>query len=426
MGSTQVSHHHDPSSQSCDTGQTLLSIDETLKQLREHASLIANTNKTITLPLDKALGSILATDLSSSIQVPPLDNSAMDGYAVNSSDLSDADENQLEVSQRIPAGSIGESLKQGTAARIFTGAPIPEGADAVVMQEVCQRDGNIVKITGSISSGNNIRKAGEDIDQGAVILTAGTKLRPQDIGLAASVGISQIPVFKPLKVAIFSTGDELREPSESLAAGQIYNSNRYTLTGLLQSLGCSIIDLGVIEDTLEATQKALQKAAMQADLVITSGGVSVGEEDHIRKAIETLGKLELWRVNIKPGKPLTFGHIKNEQGNTAFLGLPGNPVSVFTTFCIFARPFILKAQGCRNTEANHYQLPASFTWGKAGSRNEYLRARALNGKIELYPHQGSGVLSSTSWANGFVFIPANTVINKGEMVHFIPFSELGI
>ena len=426
MGSTQV-NHHDPSSQSCDTRQTLLSIDETLKQLREHALLIANTNKTITLPLNKALGSILATDLSSSIQVPPLDNSAMDGYAVNSSDLSDADENQLEVSQRIPAGSIGESLKKGTAARIFTGAPIPEGADAVVMQEACQRDSNIVKITGSLPSGNNIRKAGEDIDQGAVILTAGTKLRPQDIGLAASVGISQIPVFKPLKVAIFSTGDELREPSESLAAGQIYNSNRYTLTGLLQSLGCTIIDLGIIEDSLDATQSALQKAAIQADLVMTSGGVSVGEEDHIRKAIETLGKLELWRVNIKPGKPLAFGHIKTEQGNnTAFLGLPGNPVSVFTTFCIFARPFILQAQGCRNTEANHYQLPANFTWKKAGSRNEYLRASVEKGQAELYPHQGSGVLSSTTWANGFVFIPANTLVNKGEAVRFIPFSELGL
>jgi molybdopterin molybdotransferase len=420
------SSNDNPSSQSCDTGQTLLSIDETLKQLLERALLIAKSAKTSTLPLNQALGSILATDLRSNIQVPPLDNSAMDGYAVNTSDLSDAHETQFEVSQRIPAGSIGKTLKQGTAARIFTGAPIPEGANAVVMQEVCQRDGDIVTITGSLSSGKNIRKAGEDIDQEDIVLTAGTKLRPQDIGLAASVGISQIPVFEPLKVAIFSTGDELREPGETLEAGQIYNSNRYTLTGLLQSLDCTIIDLGIIEDTLEATKNALQKAAEQADLVMTSGGVSVGEEDHIRKAVETLGKLELWRVNIKPGKPLAFGHLKTAQGNTAFLGLPGNPVSVFTTFCVFAHPFILQAQGCSKTEANYFQVVANFTWKKAGSRNEYLRARVEKGQVELYPHQGSGVLSSTTWANGFVFIPADRTIKKGESVRFIAFSELGI
>jgi molybdopterin molybdotransferase len=198
------------------------------------------------------------------------------------------------------------------------------------------------------------------------------------------------------------------------------------LTGLLQSLGCNIIDLGIIEDTLEATKNAFQKAAEQADLVITSGGVSVGEEDHIRTAVEALGKLEMWRVNIKPGKPLAFGTIKTTQGTTPFLGMPGNPVSVFATFCIFARPFILQAQGCNNTEANHFQLPANFTWGKAGSRNEYLRARFENGQVEIYPHQGSGVLSSATWANGFVFIPKNTVIKKGETVRFIAFSELGI
>ncbi len=426
MPISNTSTNDNPSKQNCDAGQTLLSIDETLKQLLEHASLIASSAKTITLPLNQALGSILATDLSSSIKVPPLDNSAMDGYAVNSNDLSDVHETQLEVSQRIPAGSIGGTLKKGTAARIFTGAPIPEGADAVVMQEVCQRDGDTVKITGSISSGNNIRKAGEDIDKGEIILTVGTKLRPQDIGLSASVGISQIPVFNKLKVAIFSTGDELQEPNEVLKTGKIYNSNRYTLTGLLQSLGCTIIDLGIIEDSLDATQNALQQAAEQADLVMTSGGVSVGEEDHIRKAIETLGKLELWRVNIKPGKPLAFGSIKTAQGsNTAFLGLPGNPVSVFTTFCIFARPFILQAQGCSNTSTNYFQLPANFTWKKAGSRNEYLRAKVEKGQVELYPHQGSGVLSSTTWANGFVFIPAETLVNKGETVRFIPFSELG-
>lgn len=411
---------------SCDTGQTLLSLDETLSQLLEHAAQIAQTAETTTLPLNQALGKVLAQDLRSSIQVPPLDNSAMDGYAFNSDDLTNTQQTTLQVSQRIPAGSIGTPLKKGTAARIFTGAPIPEGADTVVMQEVCQRNGDSITITDSFSPGENIRKAGEDIKKGEVILTAGTKIRPQELGLAASVGISQIPVFAPLKVAIFSTGNELREPDETLKAGQIYNSNRYTLTGLLQTLDCTIIDLGIIEDTLDATKLALQEAVEQADLVMTSGGVSVGEEDHIRVAVEALGTLELWRVNIKPGKPLAFGSIKTTNGNTAFLGMPGNPVSVFTTFCIFARPFILQAQGSKHTAANVYQLPANFTVNKAGTRNEYLRARIEKGQIELYPHQGSGVLSSTTWASGFVFIAANSTVAEGDKVQFIPFSELGL
>ncbi len=417
---------NNPTDQNCDIGQTLLSIDETLKQLLEQAERIAKSAKITALPLNKALGRVLATDLSSNIQVPPFDNSAMDGYAVNSSDLLDAHENSLEVSQRIPAGSIGKPLIKGTAARVFTGAPIPVGADVVVMQEVCQRDNDTVKIMGSLTAGNNIRKAGEDINQGDIILQAGTKVRPQELGLAASVGISKIPVYEPLKVAIFSTGDELREPDEPLESGEIYNSNRYTITGLLQSLGCTIIDLGIIEDSLKATKSALQKAAEQADLVITSGGVSVGEEDHIRVAVEALGQLELWRVNIKPGKPLAFGNIKTAQGDTVFLGMPGNPVSVFATFCIFARPFILKAQGCNNTEATEFQLPANFTRSKAGSRNEYLRGRIENGQIELYPQQGSGVLSSTTWANGLVFIPFDTTVTQGDNVAFIPFSEFGL
>ena len=412
---------------SCDAGQTLLSIDDTLKQLLERASQIAQSAETTILPLNKALGHILARDLISSIQVPPLDNSAMDGYAFNSDTLINSQNTTLQISQRIPAGSIGSRLKKGTAARIFTGAPIPEGADTVVMQEICQRDGDSITITDSFSKGGNIRKAGEDIEKGEVILTAGTKLRPQELGLAASVGISQIPVFEPLKVAIFSTGDELSDPDDkTLKDGQIYNSNRYTLTGLLQTLGCTIIDLGIVEDTLEATKHALQKSAEQADLVMTSGGVSVGEEDHIRVAVEALGKLELWRINIKPGKPLAFGSINTATGDTAFLGMPGNPVSVFATFCIFARPFILQAQGCSHTEANAYQLPANFTLNKAGSRDEYLRARVEKGQVELYPHQGSGVLSSTTWANGFVFIASNTTVQKGETVRFIPFSELGL
>jgi len=411
----------------CDSGQKLMTIDDALSLLLSHAQPITETEK---LPLDQAHGRILSEDLTSSIQVPPHDNSAMDGYAVHSSDLANNKEVLLPVSQRIPAGTMGTPLKAGTAARIFTGAPIPPCADAVVMQEVCtvinNEKGEVVKssvkITGPIPAGKNIRKSGEDIDIGATILKAGTKLKPQDIGLAASVGIGEINVYKRLKVGVFFTGNELREPAETLEAGQIYNSNRHTMRGLLQNLNCEVIDLGTVEDTLEATKNAMLKAAEQADIIMTSGGVSVGEEDYIRIALEEIGQLDLWRINIKPGKPLAFGSIQS----TPFLGMPGNPVSVFATFCIFARPFILQKQGASNTKANSFMVPANFTWAKAGKRHEYLRARTENGKIELFPHQGSGVLTSTSWANGLALIPADTTVKPDDMVEFTPFSELSI
>ena len=412
----------------CDTGNELMPIEDALALLLNSAKPVTATE---ILPLEQAQGRILAEDLSSNIQVPPHDNSAMDGYAVHSADLAGDKEVLLPVSQRIPAGTMGTALQKGTAARIFTGAPIPPDADAVIMQEVCtainnEKEGEIVKsgvkITGPIPLGKNIRKAGEDIDIGTTILKTGIKLKPQDIGLAASVGIGEISVFKRLKVGVFFTGDELREPGEPLEPGQIYNSNRHTMRGLLHNLNCEVIDLGTVEDTLEATKSAMLKAARQADLVMTSGGVSVGEEDYIRIALEELGKLDMWRINIKPGKPLAFGNIDGKP----FLGMPGNPVSVFATFCIFARPFILKKQGASSTQANCFKVPANFTWAKAGRRHEYVRARAVNGKIELFPHQGSGVLTSTSWANGLAFIPADTTVKPDNMIEFTPFSELGI
>ncbi len=410
----------------CDANQALIPIDEALTLLLDKATVTA---KTEILPLNKALGRILAQDLSSAIMVPPSDNSAMDGYAIRTADLSADTQTLLPVSQRIPAGMMGTALKPGTAARIFTGAPIPPGADAVVMQEVCtlierENDQTHVQINASVLPGQNIRKAGEDINTGDTILHSGTTLKPQDIGLAASVGIANIKVYKRLRVGIFFTGDELREPGETLGPGQIYNSNRYTLRGMLEKLGCEIVDLGIVEDTLQATKAALTEAASKTDMVMSSGGVSVGEEDYVRIALEQLGQLDLWRINVKPGKPLAFGQITTANGNIPFLGMPGNPVSVFATFCIFARPFILHKQGASETRANSFMVPADFTWHKPGKRHEYVRTRIEHGKLKLFPHQGSGVLTSTSWANGLALIPANSTVNKGDPLTFIPFSEL--
>jgi len=415
---------------SCDARQTLMPLDKALAELEARAIPIKNI---VQVSLKESLGRVLAQDLVSTIHVPPADNSAMDGYAIRATDLSIENENKFAVSQRICAGESGEKLSPNTAARIFTGAPIPEGADSVVMQENCEynQETDKVIIKELVKSGSNVRQAGEDILSGATILMAGQKLRAQDIGLAASVGVAELSVKQRLKVAVFFTGDELCDPGETLKAGQIYNSNRYTLTGVLNSLGCDVIDLGNVEDTLESTVKAMQSAAEQADLVMTSGGVSVGEEDHVRKALEQIGQLDMWRVNIKPGKPFAFGQINTQEKTIPFIGLPGNPVSVFATFCIFARPYILKTQGVADTHANSFMAPSGFELDGKESRNEYLRVRLeINetgqSALSLYPNQSSGVLTSASWANGFAFIPANTRVEQGDMVEFTPFSEFSI
>jgi len=415
---------------SCDARQTLMPLDKALAELEARAIPIKNI---VQVSLKESLGRVLAQDLVSTIHVPPADNSAMDGYAIRATDLSIENENKFVVSQRICAGESGEKLSPNTAARIFTGAPIPEGADSVVMQENCEynQETDKVIIKELVKSGSNVRQAGEDILSGATILMAGQKLRAQDIGLAASVGVAELSVKQRLKVAVFFTGDELCDPGETLKAGQIYNSNRYTLTGVLNSLGCDVIDLGNVEDTLESTVKAMQSAAEQADLVMTSGGVSVGEEDHVRKALEQIGQLDMWRVNIKPGKPFAFGQINTQEKTIPFIGLPGNPVSVFATFCIFARPYILKTQGVADTHANSFMAPSGFELDGKESRNEYLRVRLeINetgqSALSLYPNQSSGVLTSASWANGFAFIPANTRVEQGDMVEFTPFSEFSI
>ncbi len=373
-----------------------------------------------TVSVTDALGRVLAAPQTSALTVPPLDNSAMDGYAVRVADVAVAGV-RLPVSQRIQAGAVGTPLQAGTAARIFTGAPVPSGADAVLMQEYCGLEGDEVVIHAQPHPGENIRRAGEDIQAGAQILAAGTRIGAAEMGLAASVGLAELPVYKKLKVACFFTGDELVTPGAPLAPGQIYNSNRYTLTGLVNALGCELIDLGIVPDTLEATESALLRAASLADVIVTSGGVSVGEADYVKAAVEKLGRVEMWKVAMKPGKPLVYGRVKKAD----FIGLPGNPVSAFVTFCLFVRPFLLKRMGAANVLYRAFAVQADFTWKKPGARREFLRAQLqANGKLALFPNQSSGVLTSCAWADGLVDLEIGQTIQPGDWVRFIPFSEL--
>jgi len=349
----------------------------------------------------------------------------MDGYAVYAADCVSGHA-RLPVTQRIPAGSLPGPLARGSAARIFTGAAIPEGADAVVMQEQCAPEGDAVLIRHQPVPGEWVRRVGEDIRAGDEILAAGSKLRPQDIGLAASVGIASLPLLRKLKVAVFFTGDELVMPGEPLPPGRIYNSNRYTLNGLLKSFGCSVSDYGIVPDDLVATRKVLREAAAGNDLIITSGGVSVGEEDHVKPAVEAEGRLAMWKIAVKPGKPLAFGEVRASGGRAAhFIGLPGNPVSSFVTFLIFVRPFLLRCQGVARTVPAQYALRADFDWTKPDARREFLRARLnANGGLDLYPNQSSAVLTSTVWGDGLIDNPPRQAIKRGDMVKFVPFPEL--
>jgi molybdopterin molybdotransferase len=376
-----------------------------------------------------ANGRVLAADQVSGLNVPAADNTQMDGYAVRALDCAGGAAT-LRIAQRIPAGTVGRPLEAGTAARIFTGALIPQGADAVVMQEQCeaQPGSDQVTVRHAPQPGEWIRRAGEDIVAGSVILPAGTRLRGQELGLAASVGLARLPVRRRVRVAVFFTGDELAMPGDALKPGAIYNSNRFTLRGLLENLGCDIADYGIVPDSLQATRDTLRAAAAQHDLIITSGGVSVGEEDHIKPAVEAEGRLDMWQIAVKPGKPLAFGEVRRDGGNGSafFLGLPGNPVSSFITFLLFVRPFLLRLQGVTGpVEPRAIPLRADFDWTRPDRRNEFLRARINDaGGLDLFPNQGSGVLTSTVWADGLIDNPPGQAIAKGDVVRFIPFAAL--
>ncbi len=407
----------------------MLSYEEALDHLLAAAEPVAETKL---LPLSVARGRILAEAVASTVTVPPLDNSAMDGYAVRCADIPQAGV-ALPVSQRIPAGSIGHALAAGTAARIFTGAPIPAGTDAVVMQEHCTigehgAEGKVI-INQVPRSGQNIRRAGEDITAGAAVLHAGTRLGAAEIGLAASIGIAQLPVRRHLRVALLSTGDELTEPGNPLPPGGIYNSNRHFLRAMFEQMGCTVTDAGHVPDTFDATRAALRAAAEAHDLIVTSGGVSVGEEDHVKPAVEAEGALSLWKIAIKPGKPLAFGHVRKvgagETAQTAFIGLPGNPVSCFVTFLLFLRPYVLKRMGMATTLPLARQLVSASDWTKPEDRRSFLRARiTADGRVELYPNQSSGVLTSCAWADGLVDVDANRSFKAGDTVRYLAFADL--
>ncbi len=406
----------------------LTPLDDALAELLAQAVPVLGVETVDSFDAD---GRVLRQDATSPLQVPPADNSAMDGYAVRVADLAAAADAELPVVQRIPAGSAAQPLAAGTAARIFTGAPVPAGADAIVMQEDCEplADGQRVRIKALPTPGQWIRRAGEDIALGAQVLSAGTRLGPASLGLAASIGLARLTVSQRPRVALFSTGDELVMPGEvapeRMPPGAIYNSNRFFLRAMLRRLGCEVTDLGIVPDRREATLDALRSAAASHDLILTSGGVSVGEEDHIKPAVEALGELRLWQIAIKPGKPFAYGRIHHAGGAAHFMGLPGNPVSSFVTFSLLVRPFVLALQGASDLAPRAMVATAAFDWPRADRRREFLRVRwNAEGALERFGNQSSGVLTSTAWGDGVVDNPAGQTIARGDTVRFISFADL--
>jgi molybdopterin molybdotransferase len=381
------------------------------------ATLLKSTNNNQIIEIiniGEILGRVLAQDIKSTVNIPPYDNSAMDGFALKHT----LGQGEFDISQRIPAGVAPKPLKKNTVARIFTGAVIPENADCVVIQEECLIEGDSVDILAKMDKGQNIRKQGEDVKIGEIVLKKGQIIRPQDMGLIASVGLNKIEVFSEITIAFFSTGNELIEPGNELSIGQIYNSNRYTLLGLLKNMPVNFLDLGIVPDDLQSTKDILQRASNEADIIISTGGVSVGEEDYVKTALESLGELTMYKVKMKPGKPFTFGKINKAY----FLGLPGNPVSAFVIFNLFARSFIAKCIGL-NYQLKIQKVVADFDWHKKGMRREYARAKIINNKAEIYHSQSSGVLSSTVWAEGLVVIMEGTTVKKGDELDFISFNQ---
>ncbi|MGE5504623.1 MAG: gephyrin-like molybdotransferase Glp [Actinomycetota bacterium] len=397
----------------------LLSVDEALALLEPRLAPAVGTE---TVPLALALGRILAEDVVSGVDVPPHDNAAMDGWAFRHADLGAS---PLPVSGRVAAGHpLAGPLPAGTAVRIFTGAPMPQGADTVAMQEDCRAEGDAVALPATLAKGSHVRQAGEDVARGAAVLARGTRLRPQELGLAAAVGRTEVLAYRPLKVAVFSTGDEIREPGTELPPGCIFDTNRTTAAGLLRALGAQVTDLGILPDRLDAIRAALAEAAAGHDLMITSGGVSEGEEDHVKAAVEGDGSLHFWRLAIKPGKPVALGEVRG----TPFIGLPGNPVAVMVTFVLLARPVVLRLMGATTTALRRYPVQAAFAFRHKPGRREFPRARVMvqDGRLvaEKFPTDGSGVLSSMVWADGLIDVPeAKGDVAAGDAVDFIPFAE---
>ncbi|WP_373187569.1 gephyrin-like molybdotransferase Glp [Halopseudomonas sp.] len=399
---------------------SLMAVSEALHRVLASASAEPLPD-TETLRLEHAIGRVLAKPLRSLHNVPPWDNSAMDGYALHADDIARAVATGLPISQRITAGMAPPPLERGSCARIFTGAPVPAGADTIEMQEnVSVDEQGKAHFANTLKPGQNIRPQGQDIRAGSILLEPGIRLRPQDMGLIASVGMDTVEVIKPLRIAVLSTGDELVEPGQPLGAGQIFNSNRYTLIGCLQRLGQQVIDAGILEDDPDATRKRLQSLAGRADVIITSGGVSVGEADFLGQTLRDHGELAMWKLAIKPGKPFTLARF----AGTPVLGLPGNPAAVLVTFLLLVRPYLLRRLGVHDVDPIQLEVPAGFEWQRAGNRDEYLRARLEQGRVVLAGNQSSGVLSSASQASGLVCIAAGKTVALGDTLPFLPFEGL--
>ncbi|WP_448682692.1 molybdopterin molybdotransferase MoeA [Pseudomonas nicosulfuronedens] len=404
------------------SGSGLRPVDEAIAALMEFVPLAPPTAR---VDLENALGRVLAEDIQSPIDLPLWDNSAMDGYALRSADMGPSGA-RLKLAGYIAAGDAAQvELHPGQAMRIFTGAPLPPGADSVIAQEDCEVDGDWLQVP-VVAHGSHVRRRGEELCKGDALLQAGQKLRAQDLGLLASVGLDRVSVYRPLRVCLLSSGDELREPGEPLAPGQIYNANRFSVGALLRGWGIEVHDYGVLADTLAASRDALSLAASEWDVLITSGGVSVGDRDYLKQAIRELGELHLWKLKMQPGKPLAFGSISGKP----WIGLPGNPAAALVTALVVARPFLWRAQGRSAVETLPVSLPAGFDWPTANSRRQYLRARLeLDGngvaRICLHPQQGSAMLRAASWADGLAVVEAGRTLHAGEPLPFLSFSELG-
>lgn len=399
----------------------LLNFEDARQTLLANATPLSATEQ---LPLLAAQGRALAASVMSPINVPGFDNSAMDGYALNVQEIN-ALPTLFPVKQRIAAGQTGSALAPNTAARIFTGAPIPEGANIVVPQEHTESRDDAIALTHPIELGQHIRRCGEDIAAEALVLAAGQRLGAPQLAMLASIGVASVTVFKRLKVGVFFTGDELTEPGKPLAPGAIYNSNRYAINGLLAQMGCEVKDYGIVRDSAQATREALSQAASENDVIITCGGVSVGEEDHVKAAVVALGSLDLWQISMKPGKPLAYGRV----GQADFIGLPGNPVSAFVTFLLMARPFLLKRMGATDTGLKYLTATANFEWPKPDRRREFLRVKITRDAsgapvLDLWPNQGSGVMSSLAWADGLVDLAPETRIATGDTLRYLSLSDL--